>query len=85
MKVDSTAASDWLGDLLAIGLYEDDIGSEGRALLSHSQYTSYTAVCLCCFHTQDIADIRSQIELQCVDFGNVNVLQRWIQLADACA
>ena len=36
VKVDSTAASDWQGDLLAIGLYEDDISSEGRALLSHS-------------------------------------------------
>lgn len=36
VRVDSTAAGDWQGDLLAIGLYEDDISSKGRALLSHS-------------------------------------------------
>ena len=32
VKLDSTEASDWQGDLLAIGLYEEDISSEGMSL-----------------------------------------------------
>ena len=32
VKLDSTDASEWQGDLLALGLYEDDISSEGMAL-----------------------------------------------------
>lgn len=32
VKLDSTEASEWQGDLLAVGLYEDDISSEGMAL-----------------------------------------------------
>ena len=32
VKLDSTEASEWQGDLLAIGLYEDDISTEGMSL-----------------------------------------------------
>ena len=37
VKVDSTAAADWQGDLLAIGLYEEDVPSEGMPLYASAK------------------------------------------------
>ena len=37
VQLDSTAASEWQGDLLAIGLYEEDLSGEGKSCACHAE------------------------------------------------
>ena len=46
VKLDSTQASEWQGDLLAIGLYEEDI-SEGTTLSLQNLKGDLAAIMLC--------------------------------------
>lgn len=36
VQLDSTAAGEWQGDLLAIGLYEEDLNDEGMSCACHA-------------------------------------------------
>ena len=40
VQLDSTAASEWQGDLLAIGLYEEDLSSEGKSCACHAEQST---------------------------------------------